>query len=156
MVFYFSSRRRHTICAVVTGVQTCALPILRRGPEALAFLSIGQRIADAGLFDRRRRAICGVATGGSEPSQLGKQQRQGKRRAGDRDIERHVAGETREGERLEPGVGKQAKDRDCEAYAQPIPSLHGSLRKVASPDSFRSNRFGARPAPSAMTIRATN
>src|SRR3546814_4153905 len=47
----------------------------RRGPEALAFLSIGQRIADAVLFDRRRRAICGVATGGSEPSQLGKQQR---------------------------------------------------------------------------------
>src|SRR3546814_7179973 len=25
--FCFSSRRRHTICAVVTGVQTCALPI---------------------------------------------------------------------------------------------------------------------------------
>src|SRR3546814_5553749 len=46
--------------------------IVRRGPEALAFLSIGQRIADAVLFDRRRRAICGVATGGSEPSQLGK------------------------------------------------------------------------------------
>src|SRR3546814_16311513 len=26
-VFFFSSRRRHTICALVTGVQTCALPI---------------------------------------------------------------------------------------------------------------------------------
>src|SRR3546814_7652457 len=26
-VFVFSSRRRHTICALVTGVQTCALPI---------------------------------------------------------------------------------------------------------------------------------
>src|SRR3546814_13526025 len=25
--FYFSSRRRHTRCALVTGVQTCALPI---------------------------------------------------------------------------------------------------------------------------------
>src|SRR3546814_18764548 len=25
--FFFSSRRRHTICALVTGVQTCALPI---------------------------------------------------------------------------------------------------------------------------------
>src|SRR3546814_1627550 len=24
---FFSSRRRHTICALVTGVQTCALPI---------------------------------------------------------------------------------------------------------------------------------
>src|SRR3546814_7105880 len=27
-VFVFSSRRRHTRCALVTGVQTCALPIL--------------------------------------------------------------------------------------------------------------------------------
>src|SRR3546814_5681787 len=25
-MFFFSSRRRHTICALVTGVQTCALP----------------------------------------------------------------------------------------------------------------------------------
>src|SRR3546814_10803716 len=29
MFFFFSSRRRHTRCALVTGVQTCALPILR-------------------------------------------------------------------------------------------------------------------------------
>src|SRR3546814_17926593 len=27
MMFLFSSRRRHTRCALVTGVQTCALPI---------------------------------------------------------------------------------------------------------------------------------
>src|SRR3546814_573598 len=27
IVFFFSSRRRHTRCALVTGVQTCALPI---------------------------------------------------------------------------------------------------------------------------------
>src|SRR3546814_4643473 len=27
--FFFSSRRRHTSCALVTGVQTCALPIYR-------------------------------------------------------------------------------------------------------------------------------
>src|SRR3546814_1638497 len=32
--FFFSSRRRHTRCALVTGVQTCALPIygVARGP----------------------------------------------------------------------------------------------------------------------------
>src|SRR3546814_3719613 len=29
----FSSRRRHTRCALVTGVQTCALPILRQDAE---------------------------------------------------------------------------------------------------------------------------
>src|SRR3546814_5111658 len=29
--FFFSSRRQHTRCALVTGVQTCALPILGHG-----------------------------------------------------------------------------------------------------------------------------
>src|SRR3546814_8034919 len=37
--FFFSSRRRHTRCALVTGVQTCALPILadiaREHPELI-------------------------------------------------------------------------------------------------------------------------
>src|SRR3546814_2724989 len=35
--FFFSSRRRHTRCALVTGVQTCALPIwhgVSRSPVA--------------------------------------------------------------------------------------------------------------------------
>src|SRR3546814_7167383 len=39
-VFFFSSRRRHTRCALVTGVQTCALPI---------FLT-GIRLDDVGLI----------------------------------------------------------------------------------------------------------
>src|SRR3546814_6717531 len=30
-MLFFSSRRRHTRCALVTGVQTCALPILMAG-----------------------------------------------------------------------------------------------------------------------------
>src|SRR3546814_4583380 len=33
VIFVFSSRRRHTRCALVTGVQTCALPISRDGEE---------------------------------------------------------------------------------------------------------------------------
>src|SRR3546814_13162662 len=35
VLFFFSSRRRHTRCALVTGVQTCALPISaqRRRPR---------------------------------------------------------------------------------------------------------------------------
>src|SRR3546814_12303214 len=32
LFFFFSSRRRHTRCALVTGVQTCALPISARRP----------------------------------------------------------------------------------------------------------------------------
>src|SRR3546814_5345609 len=42
--FFFSSRRRHTRCALVTGVQTCALPILwmlrLRTPVAKALPSL--------------------------------------------------------------------------------------------------------------------
>src|SRR3546814_13959107 len=37
--FFFSSRRRHTRCALVTGVQTCALPICAtEGAEDLNLL----------------------------------------------------------------------------------------------------------------------
>src|SRR3546814_8658637 len=34
-IFFFSSRRRHTGCALVTGVQTCSLPILYQTAVAL-------------------------------------------------------------------------------------------------------------------------
>src|SRR3546814_100933 len=35
-LFFFSSRRRHTRCALVTGVQTCALPIYSIGTLSVA------------------------------------------------------------------------------------------------------------------------
>src|SRR3546814_3682524 len=35
--FFFSSRRRHTRCALVTGVQTCALPILLRAARIFKY-----------------------------------------------------------------------------------------------------------------------
>src|SRR3546814_8570149 len=37
--FFVSSRRRHTRCALVTGVQTCALPICQHLSESVAFLT---------------------------------------------------------------------------------------------------------------------
>src|SRR3546814_5455946 len=37
--FFFSSRRRHTRCALVTGVQTCALPIFLFGPAGMRALN---------------------------------------------------------------------------------------------------------------------
>src|SRR3546814_3144592 len=40
LVFFFTSRRRHTRCALVTGVQTCALPISGRHR-----LGCGRRLA---------------------------------------------------------------------------------------------------------------
>src|SRR3546814_21153316 len=54
-MFFFSSRRRHTRCALVTGVQTCALPIYdRTGWVATASSFDGRggrtdRTADAAL-----------------------------------------------------------------------------------------------------------
>src|SRR3546814_17297404 len=35
-MFFFSRRRRHTRCALVTGVETCALPIFRIAMRAMA------------------------------------------------------------------------------------------------------------------------
>src|SRR3546814_3209132 len=48
VLFFFSSIRRHTRCALVTGVQTCALPIypMQSITEELCFTSgIGQERA---------------------------------------------------------------------------------------------------------------
>src|SRR3546814_9376916 len=39
LVFFFSSRRRHTRCALVTGVQTCALPISGSNPAAATIIA---------------------------------------------------------------------------------------------------------------------
>src|SRR3546814_2696738 len=48
-MFFFSSRRRHTRCALVTGVQTCALPILivnALAGKPLPVYGDGQQIRD--------------------------------------------------------------------------------------------------------------
>src|SRR3546814_19051920 len=53
LVFFFSSRRRHTRCALVTGVQTCALPISsspgRRNPSSVRDAVVAGEAAGAGL-----------------------------------------------------------------------------------------------------------
>src|SRR3546814_1346854 len=36
LFFFFSSRRRHTRCALVNGVQTCALPICRSKTRSIS------------------------------------------------------------------------------------------------------------------------
>src|SRR3546814_19016120 len=51
--FFFSSRRRHTRCALVTGVQTCALPIFLGEQEA-------QPGRIAALDDDHQRGFAGV------------------------------------------------------------------------------------------------
>src|SRR3546814_12075969 len=46
LFFFFSSRRRHTRCALVTGVQTCALPIYEVLRTLLAELLQVERFED--------------------------------------------------------------------------------------------------------------
>src|SRR3546814_19731383 len=50
-MFFLSSRRRHTRCALVTGVQTCALPISLAGRVALT----NQGRGGSGRIDWRQR-----------------------------------------------------------------------------------------------------
>src|SRR3546814_4697022 len=77
LFFFFSSRRRHTRCALVTGVQTCALPILIDLDRPMTLsevtadgdrttLSVMIRPADAAGFARlvkspRRSHVLGAA-----------------------------------------------------------------------------------------------
>src|SRR3546814_8557373 len=63
--FFFSSRRRHTRCALVTGVQTCALPItsfffkcLQPGFKPAQAAHAGNGLAPfAGIVERQARTV---------------------------------------------------------------------------------------------------
>src|SRR3546814_13037186 len=54
--FFFSSRRRHTRCALVTGVQTCALPIYL-GEELHAFHAVLVGVAEGRAFPAAEAVI---------------------------------------------------------------------------------------------------
>src|SRR3546814_21036135 len=71
--FFFSSRRRHTRCALVTGVQTCALPISALMRLVLASTSAYRRKQLARLrlpFDARRPAVDETPPAGDVPAAL--------------------------------------------------------------------------------------
>src|SRR3546814_9320295 len=70
--FFLSGRRRHTRCALVTGVQTCALPI----SEDDDVLRSRDRTVAAILFGDRDRRVLRGGGGGEE--------RRGERERGDR------------------------------------------------------------------------
>src|SRR3546814_10604951 len=61
ILFFFSSRRRHTRCALVTGVQTCALPILEYPSKELE--EILGRTLGVPLFQEQAMKIAIVAAG---------------------------------------------------------------------------------------------
>src|SRR3546814_1397817 len=71
LFFFFSSRRRHTRCALVTGVQTCALPILCGG---LGTAGSGRlRHAAVGLATRKT-TVFALLSENNEDQDAGKSQ----------------------------------------------------------------------------------
>src|SRR3546814_8213693 len=73
---FLSSRRRHTRCALVTGVQTCALPILSRpttsgvsAASAVSIAGVNWDIYSASTIENDRPTICApsIAQANSSP-----------------------------------------------------------------------------------------
>src|SRR3546814_8252839 len=87
VIFFFSSRRRHTRCALVTGVQTCALPIsdVKQRRDGALRITSSQSLQCLGLlvrgesrlateFDTTRSCLdkhCGGALGDALPLPTG-------------------------------------------------------------------------------------
>src|SRR3546814_9001222 len=91
-LFFFSSRRRHTSCALVTGVQTCALPIFvgRARPEdVVGELRLPHRrhqLAQDHGFERLGR----LAQPAVAAARSGRSRDRRRRRADRRDRRRHM------------------------------------------------------------------
>src|SRR3546814_11580225 len=78
--FFFADRRRHTSCALVTGVQTCALPILRvasmHGPVPLAnvaSVTVEGGPAQIDRYDRARNVTLTVNLQGKALGEVNKE-----------------------------------------------------------------------------------
>src|SRR3546814_11135943 len=67
MWFFFASRRRHTRCALVTGVQTCALPIFLRGDGRRHGERPGERGGNGEAEQQRSCGRHGVSRGDGKP-----------------------------------------------------------------------------------------
>src|SRR3546814_3245511 len=59
-MFFFSSRRRHTSCALVTGVQACALPICK-GPRPFVIAGIVGDDGDPLVLEREADRLSDAA-----------------------------------------------------------------------------------------------
>src|SRR3546814_7705733 len=68
--FFFSSRRRHTRCALVTGVQTCALPISAIPLSQSDVIILASIVEAEQMNDNKEQAII---AGRSEERRVGKE-----------------------------------------------------------------------------------
>src|SRR3546814_8488628 len=70
--FFFSSRRRHTRCALVTGVQTCALPIFDPAWPKMSIADANAALTAPGArFEMETVAVGGIPR--SEERRVGKE-----------------------------------------------------------------------------------
>src|SRR3546814_12799753 len=76
--FFFSSRRRHTRCALVTGVQTCALPICELADGRLGAARHGRH----GARPRLRQLLLARTRTAALRSETWPESRRGARRTG--------------------------------------------------------------------------
>src|SRR3546814_10828516 len=61
MCFFLSSRRRHTRCALVTGVQTCALPISDKAACIASNEEFKKLLSKAFVFPRESKLCLWIA-----------------------------------------------------------------------------------------------
>src|SRR3546814_17642946 len=104
--FFLSSRRRHTRCALVTGVQTCALPI------SVAVIADGQKAA-------RHAGPVGI---------VGRDQRGEDRRQNDEQQDRGAD----DGRSEERRVGKECVST-CRSRWSAYPTKNKTVRQSSSP-----------------------
>src|SRR3546814_9971826 len=72
--FFFSSRRRHTRCALVTGVQTCALPIWQQSvANGLTAFAAWNDAALVLVHDSARPGVSDAVIDRSEERRVGKE-----------------------------------------------------------------------------------
>src|SRR3546814_2600372 len=73
-IFFCSSRRRHTRCALVTGVQTCALPIFREVLDLESAAAARELVGElSARLDTEARALQIVEVARSEERRVGKE-----------------------------------------------------------------------------------
>src|SRR3546814_829295 len=156
LFFFFSSRRRHTRCALVTGVQTCALPI------SAAFRRRAKRAARPGAASPRRAFRRGRPASGvrRSPAPARCRNRPWCRR---RSADRHGAARRRAARgrrsRCPPHRGNYSRRRRRSDSRARAAAPHGTVRRNTSsryryqpPAHARAGGSGAWVSPAAPLI----